>query len=250
MNLSFSGKTALFCGGNCELALALAPLVIAEGIRPVLSCRSEAAREHIVQCLNEYSGAFDTCFMDFDSPSSLTAAFSALDNNLDYLVDFVQGDYENLVAAADPDKTGRYMAAHVAARADMLKRAARIMMHRRFGRLVFVSSAAAGRPNPGQGFYAAAKLAAEAMYKNLALELGSKGLSTVTLRPGYVEAGRGKPYIEKNREALLRQIPSRSFVSTHDLASTLLFLLSDQARHLNATEITMDGGLSAGKQRL
>lgn len=248
MNLTFSGKTALLCGGSCDMALALAPLLMAEGIRPVLSCRSEAACERITRCLADHSGSFETCFMDLSTPSSLAPAFSRFENGLDYLVDFIQGDYEDLVAAAAPDKTASYMAAHVSARADMLKRASRIMMRRRFGRLVFVSSTAAGRPNPGQGFYAAAKLAGEALYKNLALELGSKGISTVTIRPGYVDAGRGKTYIEKNREDLMRLIPSRAFISPHDLATTVLFLLSDQALNLNATEITMDGGLSAGKQ--
>lgn len=247
MNLTFSGKTALLCGGGCDLAIALAPHLSNQGIRPILTYRSPQSLEHITASLKDFTGPYDTCYLDFNHIPSLDEAFSGLEKGLDYLVDFAQGDYEELVASADPAQITRYMDANVTARAIMLKNAGRIMVRQRQGRLVFVSSTAAGRPNPGQGFYAASKLAAEALYKNMALELGRMGISSVTLRPGYIDAGRGKGYIEKNRDTLIKRIPSKSFITADDVATTILFLFSDQAKGFNATELTMDGGLSAGK---
>jgi 3-oxoacyl-[acyl-carrier protein] reductase len=247
MNLTFSGKTALLCGGGCDLGLALAPLLSNHGIRPVLTYRSPVSLNRITEALKDISGNYDTCFLDLNHIPTIDKVFSSMDSSLDYLVDFAQGDYEALVASADPIKIAGYMEANVTAKAVMLKNAGRIMIKQRGGRLVFVSSTAAGRPNPGQGFYAASKLAAESLYKNMALELGRMGISAVTLRPGYIEAGRGKGFIETNRDALIKRIPSQSFVSADDVAATILFLLSDQGKGFNATELTMDGGLSAGK---
>lgn len=247
MNLTFSGKTALLCGGSCDLALSLAPLLSNHGIRPVLTYRSPESLHRIMEALKDIPDAYGTCLLDFNHIPSIEMALSSLENGLDYLVDFAQGDYEALVASADPLRLAGYLDANVTARAIMLKHAGRIMINQHRGRLVFVSSTAAGRPNPGQGFYAASKLAAEALYKNMALELGRMGISTVTLRPGYIDAGRGKGYIEKNRDALIKRIPSQSFITADDIATTVLFLLSDQAKGFNATELTMDGGLSAGK---
>jgi len=247
MNLTFSGKTAMLCGGGCDLGLALTPLLATHGIRPVLTYRSPESLRSITESLKDISDAYDTCFLDLNHIPSIERAFSSLDNSLDYLVDFAQGDYEALVASADPIRIAGYMDANITAKAVMLKNAGRIMINQRRGRLVFVSSTAAGRPNPGQGFYAASKLAVEALYKNMALELGRMGISTVTLRPGYIEAGRGKGYIETNRDTLIKRIPSQSFITADDVAATILFLLSDQAKGFNATELTMDGGLSAGK---
>ncbi len=247
MNLTFNGKTALLPGGGCDLGLALAPLLVGHGIRPILTYRNPETLDRITTAMTDFSGGYDTCFLDLNQPASLDPVFSGLEDGLDYLVDFAQGDYEELVAAADQGQVARYMEGGITNRALMLKKASRLMMRNRRGRLVFVSSTAAGRPNPGQGFYAAAKLAAEALYKNLALELGSRGITAVTLRPGYVEAGRGNVYIDKNRDDLLKRIPSRSFITAEEVASTLLFLLSDQARGFNATELVMDGGLGAGK---
>lgn len=247
MNLTFSGKTAMLCGGSCDLGLALAPLLSSHGIRPVLTYRSPESLRRITEALKDISGNYATCFLDLNHMPSIDKAFSSMNNSLDYLVDFVQGDYEALVASADPMRIAGYMEANVTAKAVMLKNAGRIMINQRGGRFVFVSSTAAGRPNPGQGFYAASKLAAEALYKNMALELGRMGISTVTLRPGYIEAGRGKGFIETNRDTLIKRIPAQSFITANDVASTILFLLSDQAKGFNATELTMDGGLSAGK---
>lgn len=247
MNLTFSGKTALLCGGSCDLGIALASLLSSQGIQPVLTYRSPESLRHITKALKDIPNAYTTCFLDLNNISSIETAFSSLDNSLDYLVDFAQGDYEALVASADTMRIAGYMEINITAKAAMLKNAVRSMITQRGGRLVFVSSTAAGRPNPGQGFYAASKLAAEALYKNMALELGRFGISTVTLRPGYIDAGRGKSYIDANRDALIKRIPSQSFITADDVAATILFLLSDQAKGFNATELTMDGGLSAGK---
>jgi len=122
------------------------------------------------------------------------------------------------------------------------------MLSGRKGRLVFVSSTAALRPNLGQGFYAAAKLAAEALYRNLGLELGKRGITAVTLRPGYISAGRGRSFIQDNENEVLKRIPTGKALSASEVASAIMFLLSDGAAGFNATEIVMDGGLSAGKQ--
>ena len=115
------------------------------------------------------------------------------------------------------------------------------------GRMVYVSSTAAGMPNPGQGFYAAAKQASEALYRSAGLELAPRGVTTVALRPGYVNAGRGNRYLNKNADVALAKVPLGRALQIAEVVDTILFLLSDSAVGFNATALTMDGGLSAGK---
>jgi 3-oxoacyl-[acyl-carrier protein] reductase len=111
---------------------------------------------------------------------------------------------------------------------------------------VLVSSAAAGRPNPGQGFYAAVKRSAEALYRNLGIELGGRGVTTVTLRLGYVDAGRGHTYLSAMPDALAG-VPTGRAITAGEVADTLIFLLSNNAWSFNATELTLDGGLTSAK---
>jgi 3-oxoacyl-[acyl-carrier protein] reductase len=113
--------------------------------------------------------------------------------------------------------------------------------------MVYVSSAAAGRPHPGQGYYAAAKQASEALYRNVGLELSTRGVTAVTLRPGYIDAGRGLRYLEKKADDALAKVPLGRALKIDEVVDAIMFLLSDSAVGFNATILTMDGGLSAGK---
>lgn len=248
MTFSFSGQTVLIAGGTCDMALDLADLLIRSGLKPVLTYRTAQGLEKIKATLSSPAETYQTCCLDFSHPETIETALATCDNGPDYLVDFIQGDYETLVSSADDHQSDTFWQENITVRALLLKKTTRLMIRKKFGRLVFVSSTAAGRPNQGQGLYAASKLAAEALYKNIALELGAFGISTVSLRPGYVSSGRGKTFIEKNQDKLIRAIPSRQWLSSREVAESIVFLLSDTARGFNATELVMDGGLSAGKQ--
>lgn len=247
MQLTFSGKTVLLAGGSCTLALDLARLLLNEGLTPVLTYRSAQGLEAITEAMGNLDGQYRTVPLDFSDPGTLKQALESCGSSPNYLVDFIQDDYETLVASLDTARTARLIGESVAVRADFLKQVTRRMIRQKFGRLVFVSSAAALRPSAGQGLYAASKLAAEALYRNIALEMGGFGITTVCLRPGFVAAGRGLAFIEKNRDRLPDVIPGRRWLSSAEVAHSLLFLLSDEARGFNATELVMDGGLSAGK---
>jgi 3-oxoacyl-[acyl-carrier protein] reductase len=248
MKLSLSGRHALVLGGSCELALALADSLIEDGLYPILTYRSENGRQSIDEHLMNNRGNYETGYVDFAMPDSIDTLFDRIGKELDYVIDFAQGDFEAFVAAANQEDVTRYVQENITLRSRILKEASRLMLARRKGRFVFVSSTAALRPNPGQGFYAAAKLASEALYRNLGLELGKRGITTVTLRPGYVSAGRGRLFIEKNEKEVLRLIPTGKALSAEEITATIMFLLSDGAAGFNATEIIMDGGLTAGKQ--
>jgi 3-oxoacyl-[acyl-carrier protein] reductase len=247
MNLHYSGKRALILGGSCELALGLAKSVISHGLFPVMTHRSKQGRSRIKEALHGVDGRYASFNLDLSAPTTLSLPRDQSGRGIDYLVDFVQGDLEGLVASADSEAVRSYFETNIANRARVIQDVARAMVARRKGRMVYVSSSAAGRPNPGQGFYAAVKQASEALYRNLGLELASRGVTTVTLRPGYVNAGRGHRYLEKKADAALARVPLGRALETSEVVDAIMFLLSDSAVGFNATVLTMDGGLAAGK---
>jgi 3-oxoacyl-[acyl-carrier protein] reductase len=228
-------------------AITLAKIMIGSSILPKLAYRDEEGRNSIRQSLGQWGDKFETSFIKLGDNKSLEGLFSGAAADIDFLVDFAQGDYECFVAAADEDEVQRYFAENVSFRAEVLKKAARVMLKKKGGRMVFVSSAAAVRANPGQGFYAAAKLASEQLYKNIGIELGRRGITSVTLRPGYIDAGRGGRFLRERGAELLKRIPLGRPLSSSEVAGTIMFLLSETAQGINATEIIMDGGLTQSK---
>lgn len=247
MPLEFSGRQALVAGGSCDLALDLAQIMMATGIRPILGYRSEPGRRRIVERLQSLAGGFDACSLDLAQAHQLNPQAVPWPGQIDYLVDFAQDDLEGLVAAADSARVRRSFDAQISGRAALLQQVSRRMLGRKSGRMLFVSSTAAASPNPGQGFYAAAKCASEALYRNLGLELAARGVTTVILRPGYIDTGRGRRYIRDKGPLAQERIPLGRPLTSTEVVQTIMFLLSDCARGFNATVLTMDGGLTAGK---
>jgi 3-oxoacyl-[acyl-carrier protein] reductase len=243
----FSGRRVLVAGGSCRLALCLADRLIAASLFPILTYRSEAGAKRIADFLNGKEDRYRTVYFDLGRGETLADMLAEIQNDLDYVVDFAQGDLESFIAAADEARIGAFFLENVVGRAGLLKQVSRIMMRQKFGRLVYISSTAALRPNPGQGFYAAAKLASEALYRNLGLELAPRGITAITLRPGYVDAGRGEAFLQDAGKEILGKIPVRRALNSEEIADTILFLLSDGAAGFNAAELCLDGGLTAGK---
>lgn len=243
--MEFKGKNLLIAGGSSEIGLESAKLAIENGLFPTLTFRSEKGLEKIAQGLKDFEGEYKALKFDLGDSQTVNSIKELADP--DYLLDLVHGSMECMVSNLDYEKTLEYYRENVVVRALLLKEISRIMLKKRFGRMVYISSIAAHRPNHGQGFYASSKLASETLYKSLGHELGRKGISSVVLRPGYIDAGRAEKFIEKNRVNIIKQIPSRNILTAEEFAKNILFFMSDSSLSFNATDVTIDGGFSFGK---
>ena len=166
----------------------------------------------------------------------------------DFLVDFAQGDYEALIAGADDEAVFLFYRKRRLP-PGLLKSVARGMLPRKRGRLIYVSSAAAERPAPGQGFYAAAKLASEALYRNSGLNReGGTGNNdrnpparVLRRRPG------ARPFWRRTGE-YLRQVPiGRALAADGGRGGRSVPPFRRGSGH-QAEGLTMDGGLASGKR--
>jgi 3-oxoacyl-[acyl-carrier protein] reductase len=247
MKTTPADRRALILGGSCEMGIGLAGTMAEKGFHPVLTYRSDSGKVRIDKALSHAAGKYTCLLLDLNRPNGLSSLKGTLAEGLGCLVDFAQGDLEGLVASADKGAMVSYFEANITHRAQVIQQVSRTMTAQRRGRMIYVSSAAAQRPNPGQGFYAAAKQASEALYHNVGLELAACGVTTVTLRPGYIKSGRGRRYLANNADAALSKVPLGRALTINEVVETIMFLLSASAVGFNATVLTMDGGLTAGK---
>ena len=241
MKFSYRGPV-LITGGSSDLGMALARALRDEGARTLSACRSP---EGLARC----RAAGLDC-LPFGEPEDLPERCrDACGEPPAHLADLMHSRFEGLIAGVSPEAIMAWAASDIGLRARLLRAAGRSMLARRFGRCVFVSSAAAARAGEGQGYYAAAKLAGEALYRSLAVELAGRGVTACSLRPSWIDAGRGRVFLERGREAAERRMPAGRLVGMDEAVGTLAFLLSAEAASINATEVTLDGGLSATKPK-
>lgn len=112
------------------------------------------------------------------------------------------------------------------------------------GAIVNVSSQAAIAAVAGHTAYSASKAALDSLTRSLALELGPFGIRCNSVNPTVVLTARGRhKWSDKQRQQyMMERIPLKRFAEPRDIASVILFLLSDAAAMVTGTVIPVDGG--------
>lgn len=113
--------------------------------------------------------------------------------------------------------------------------------------IVNTASIAATQPHPWLAAYAATKGGIIAFTRSLFIEYMLQGVRANCVMPGSIETGIGKSFTipeGANRDLLKTLIPlgESRLVSADRVGSVIAFLASDDALHINGTEIDVDGG--------
>jgi NAD(P)-dependent dehydrogenase (short-subunit alcohol dehydrogenase family) len=109
---------------------------------------------------------------------------------------------------------------------------------------VFVSSILGLQSAPLQGIYGMTKAAVISLTKTLAVELGPAGIRVNAIAPGLVDtklasAITGSPELRKMFE---ERTPLGRIAVPDEIAGTLTWLASDDARYVTGQVIAIDGG--------
>lgn len=129
---------------------------------------------------------------------------------------------------------------------------ARRMLERRSGSIVVVASNAAHTPRVDMAAYAASKAAALMFTRCLGLELASAGVRCNVVCPGSTDTPMQRAFwgeqsgpeqtIRGNLALHRLGIPLGRIAAPDDVAESVLFLLSEAARHVTLQALTVDGG--------
>jgi 3-oxoacyl-[acyl-carrier protein] reductase len=122
--------------------------------------------------------------------------------------------------------------------------AARVMLPRRRGTMILISSTAGQRGEPLHSHYAATKGAIISMTKALAVELGPRGISVNCIAPGWVATDMTEDALNdpKERRKIRELIPLGRVATPDEIAGPILFLASDLASHVNGEVLNVNGG--------
>ena len=97
------------------------------------------------------------------------------------------------------------------------------------------------------GAYNAAKGAVVNYTRTLAMDHGPENIRTNAVCPGAVDT----PIIARLfdmpgvKDAYIQTVPLRRIATAEDIAAVILFLASDDARHINGVNLPVDGGTTA-----
>jgi 3-oxoacyl-[acyl-carrier protein] reductase len=113
------------------------------------------------------------------------------------------------------------------------------------GRIVNLASIVAFTGYSGLAVYSATKASMIGFTRSLAREVGRSGVTVNAVAPGFVDTEMTKGLTEEHREQIVRRSALRRLVDVNDVAAAVEYLLSDGARSITGTAITVDAGNTA-----
>jgi NAD(P)-dependent dehydrogenase (short-subunit alcohol dehydrogenase family) len=114
------------------------------------------------------------------------------------------------------------------------------------GSMIHVASISSTNPQGSSGAYSVSKAGVVIMSKQLAFELGPKGVRSNTVSPGLVRTPMTEAYYQVGDVAQRRDaaVPVGRVAKPDDIADVVTFLASDRARYITGADIVADGGFS------
>jgi len=126
---------------------------------------------------------------------------------------------------------------------NMVKAALKPMMKQRSGSIVNISSIVGLRGNAGQANYSASKSGMLGFTKSVALELGSRGIRSNAIAPGFIATEMTSVLDEKVIKEWESGIPLKRIGEGKDVADAAVFLGSDMSAYITGQTIQVDGGM-------
>jgi 2-deoxy-D-gluconate 3-dehydrogenase len=129
---------------------------------------------------------------------------------------------------------------------ELSQQAGQIMVKQGNGKIIQIASTAAFKEGAGLIAYATAKSALITMTRYLASALAGFNINVNAIAPGIFNTDINEALF-KNSEALARrckQVPSGRLGEPDDIVGPMLFLASEQSRHIHGQTIIVDGGFT------
>lgn len=247
--MRFSGKRVVVTGAASGIGRATARLFAAEGAELTIADINEAGLAETAGMIGGTPLVVPYDAADWDSCRALIASAAAR-GGIDVLaniagmlnwgptLDFDEARFEKIIRV---NLTSVYC----------LCRAALPHLIETRGNIVNTASTAALQGIAYTVAYAASKHGVMGVTKSLAIEFASKGVRVNAVAPGFVDTPMGNstpPQGEVDWSLVMRNAPKlvEGTCAPSDIADTIAFMASDQARKMTGTIINVDGGQLAG----
>lgn len=124
-----------------------------------------------------------------------------------------------------------------------VKAATRQFMKQKNGTIINMTSVVGLKGNAGQVNYAASKAGIVGLTKSVALELGSRGIRSNAIAPGFIETEMTAKLDEKTVQSWRDAIPLKRGGKPEDVADACVFLASDLSSYITGQVLQVDGGM-------
>jgi 3-oxoacyl-[acyl-carrier protein] reductase len=259
VDYGIAGRTALVVGGSKGIGLEAAKMLADEGARVAVVARTQKHIDRAVAALTESGGEAIGVSADMSSQEGIESAVAEVGERLTApsivitQADFhVRGFFAEITRAEDyVDSYRTYTLSQV----HMLRAVLPAMQEAGWGRFVHIGSGTAKEPQnkPPHTVANATRPSTVGLLKSVADEYAQFGITINTIAPGwiatrttnwYLETHEGLTDDEARRKWMIETagVPAARLGDPSEIASTIVYLCSNQSGYLTGHYIAVDGG--------
>ncbi len=220
----------------------------ARGIGAAIAKRLADAGAHVVVCdIREGDATQEVRVADVTDPKAVDALIADIHREhgrLDILVNNAGIVKDAPLAGMRDADFRRVVDVNLGGTFHCMRRALKVMMPARRGRIVNLGSIQAVRGGRGQANYAAAKAGILALTRATALEVAGYGIRINAVLPGFIDTDMTALIKRRAGDEVLKHIPSGRFGTPDDVAGVVLFLCAPESEYVTGQQLVVDGGLS------
>lgn len=246
--MSMEKQTAIITGAARGIGRAIALRLARDGVNVVINYTSaekeaeETARE--AEKLGVQALLVQADVSKEEEVEQLFEKALTLTGRIDILINNAGITRDNLILRMKEEDFDRVIEINLKGSYNCMKKASRIMLKQRYGRIVTISSVVGLRGNPGQVNYAASKAGVIGMTKSLAKELASRNITVNAVAPGMIETKMSEQMSEAAKKQMLSMIPAGRIGRPEDVANAAAFLAGEEAAYITGQVLCVDGGMA------
>jgi len=237
-------KAVVITGAARGIGRAIALRFAREGVNVVLNYRESDPSGLIeeiaalgVQCL-----PIQADVSSFEQAKCLIDSAHKEFGTIDYLINNAGITKDGLILKMSENDFDRVMDINLKGAFNTIRHVSPIMLKQRGGAIVNITSVAGTRGNAGQANYSASKAGLIGLTMSVAKELGSRGITSNAVAPGFIESDMTAVLPDAVKHKLLDSIALKRYGQAEEVADVVHFVAN--CRYMTAQVITIDGGMS------
>lgn len=243
-----AGPVAIVTGSSSGIGRAIATRLAAGGARVVVNSRDIArAKDAADEIISSGYEALPVA-ADVSRPEGgrvlVDAAVEAF-GGLDVLVNNAGIPFVRPAEDISPEEWENVLATNLTGPFWCAQAAAKVMLTRRSGTIINISSVFGATAIAGRAAYCTAKHGLDGLTQSLAVEWADRGVRVLSVNPGYVAT----PFVQQTMSSgrfsasdIKRRTPLGRLAEPAEIAEVVAFLASPAASYMTGAQIPVDGG--------
>jgi 3-oxoacyl-[acyl-carrier protein] reductase len=243
----FSGRTVVVSGATRGIGRAIAGKFLEAGanVIGIYAANTDSASSFAKE-YEKYSSKLDLLKCDIAKEEEVAALFAMVEEkyqSLDILVNNAGIRRDAVLALMQTEQWQQVIDINLTGTFFMAKKAVLLMMQKKYGRIINITSPVAHLGFPGQANYAASKAGQIALTKTLAKEVAKKKITVNCVSPGFISTDFINDLDNEQLASYKKMVPMRRFGTPEEVADAVLFLAGQKAAYITGTVLEINGGL-------